>query len=368
MKLSVDFASIESVARKFNSERSFDIDVEPEPAWDPIDIRLETGVEIDLSELSVIDGLLSYEGRHVILYIRDHGRSVTQALEDPSKGRKFHLADCVTLEEMRRQHRFERYVVTRKATGFFEISGLDQFTQREIVGEAALQVCMNCLKRLNYRSYLLEGTPRRHSIRNQFQLVEFFETYSTRFRELPAGFAAARGASTYSADWPEVSRRTREQAHHTCQDCRVQLGEHRSLLHVHHINGVKNDNRSENLRVLCKDCHRKQPQHEHIFLTASEMSTLYRLRRTQGVTTRSWECALKQVDLAVKPVLELAKHQGWPAPDVGVPVGHNHDGHLDAAWEVSGRAVSSSLSGGRVGRWSVTQPGAFLSELSEGLR
>jgi hypothetical protein len=139
---------------------------------------------------------------------------------------------------------------------------------------------------------------------------------------------------------------------------------------VHHINGVKNDNRNDNLRVLCKDCHRKEPMHGHIFMRGDEMITLQRLRREQGLLKQTWESALKHADLAVKPVLELAKHQGWEAPEVGLSTdaGVGQSGMLDAAWRRRRRAISSSLRPGEVGDWKVERPGAMLDELAQRLR
>ncbi|EKL3062075.1 hypothetical protein PQ433_001752 [Campylobacter coli] len=31
------------------------------------------------------------------------------------------------------------------------------------------------------------------------------------------------------------------------------------------MNGQKNDNNSNNLMVLCKECHSKEPMHEHYY-------------------------------------------------------------------------------------------------------
>ena len=67
-------------------------------------------------------------------------------------------------------------------------------------------------------------------------------------------------------------------------------------------------------------------------------------------------------------VLELAKHRGWEAPDVGVPIDADPNGQLDAAWVGSRRAVSSTVKPGRMGQWKVERPGEILDELADGLR
>src|SRR5690606_34846188 len=122
MRLKVDFTALELIAARFRSDRKFDLDGAADTPWEPIDIALQSGVDISSGELEVIDGLLSYKGRHVILYIRDHGRNVQQALDDPTSGRKFHLAHCETLAQMRAEGRFDRYVVTQAVSGEYDIS------------------------------------------------------------------------------------------------------------------------------------------------------------------------------------------------------------------------------------------------------
>lgn len=50
------------------------------------------------------------------------------------------------------------------------------------------------------------------------------------------------------------------------------------LIHCHHINGVKSDNRRENLQVVCAECHSEKPDHGHMTVTLHNRQHLAQLR------------------------------------------------------------------------------------------
>ena len=47
-------------------------------------------------------------------------------------------------------------------------------------------------------------------------------------------------------------------------ECETSFINNKKDLHVHHIDGVKWNNNSNNLKVLCIDCHSKHPGHDRI--------------------------------------------------------------------------------------------------------
>ena len=61
----------------------------------------------------------------------------------------------------------------------------------------------------------------------------------------------------YTADFPEISRKLREENNWKCSCHGVDMYNMKKKgLHVHHINRVKYDNRPQNLKVLCALCHK----------------------------------------------------------------------------------------------------------------
>jgi hypothetical protein len=319
-----------------------------------IDISLQgNGIEIELNQLENTGGLLDYQGRQVLLYIPDHGRHVNDVLAGLNEGKRFHVAHCVTLDEMRRNGRFERYYATADLAGEFTITGISSQSHDAIEGKAKLKVCMNCLKKLNYRNSARNWSTTARQVKRQFEIEIFFETYSSCFSYLPKSRENATAYTAYAADWATVSARKRAKESYTCEFCRVNLSSEKRLLHVHHVDGQKGNNIASNLRALCVDCHQKQPMHKHLFITHQDRQALTRLRRQQGLIGSGWQKVMEYADPAVKGALDLLRNKGWPAPEIGYELSDSTGkviGELEAAWpnHLVGVRLNSS--------WSATSP------------
>ena len=356
MEIKVDFSELWGHVRRL-SESPVEFDWTAAPL-DPIDIDLLKGRQVRLEDLDIINGLLSVDGRQVLLYIPDQSKPVDVVQSYPKEGRRFHVADCKTLTDMRAKGRFERYLVTNNLTGIFPISGKNSRGYLEEL-DSSLLVCMNCLEKLNYENYC-HGS--RHHVWQSFNIARFFETYSTSFAHLPRSIGPRVSGNDYTADWAEVSAYVRRRSDFKCDDCGLVLADHRHLLHVHHVNGVKQDNTAINLRPLCADCHRKQPLHEHMFISAADMRLLTRLRREQGIVAGDWAQVINLADLSVRGALMHARQKGFAVPELGAQLVRVHSllgVEVEVAWPAKQLAISISYAP-EVEGWTILTPTDFI--------
>lgn len=70
---------------------------------DPINLLEGPGLDVELTQVAPTGGLLSYEGRQIVLYIPDQGSRIDEVLINGSQGKKVHVADCRTLDDMRKK-------------------------------------------------------------------------------------------------------------------------------------------------------------------------------------------------------------------------------------------------------------------------
>ena len=321
-ELRVDLAALEEAVRRMGAstlDPHFELDSTTQ--WERIDIALKEGVEVDLDEGDVVGGLISWQGRQILLYIEDHKGGVEDALDDPkARGRKFHVADCSTLHGMRERGRYDRYKVTNDLGGEFYISGYDPHTIAPINGKARLRVCKICLKTLNYRDARRAFGPELDRLAEEFSIGRFFSEYSSYFKYLPAG-RAKLDRTLFSRDWSTVAGRVKADRDFSCEQCGVELGSQKSMLKVIHANGNHKDNDRENLVLLCLDCERKRPGASVSFVEHGQTQDLARERRRQGLAEgSSWDEIFALADPAVHGLLRQYRSAGEMRPEIGYDV------------------------------------------------
>jgi hypothetical protein len=280
MKLEVSFPGLEDLRQAMRASTSTWSLTSPEMEERRKFLEaLDLGIEIDLADVKEGPrGLLTAGNQQILLYIKDSGQVLTDVLKEPSK--KFHVAECEVLKDMRRHGRFDRYVATNRKTGFFRVDCRDEVGgSREV--EAKLLVCMFCLEKLNWKGWKDLKWGARAALRNEFDLDDFFRSYSAHFDSTPSRTDLTAKVDAYTSDWPKISWDYRNNCGWICNRCRVNLSSFHKGLHVHHKSGVKTDNSPENLEALCACCHAEEPLHGHMVVQPEVREVISRLRKEQ---------------------------------------------------------------------------------------
>lgn len=363
MKIKIDLQDLWQQVHRV-SDDVVDIGLQIGTDWVPPHVkklrdRLRTsGINIKLEDVTTNGGLLSYRGQHVLLYIPDHGPYVEDALRDPGLGKRFHLSDCKTIKQMRAINRYARYVATTNTSGLFKIVGINQH-KNKIEGEAKLHVCKNCLRQLNYKG--AQKSLNRINI-GDFDIEEFFDQYSSVFVNHRPVSKITSDMTGYTSDWSAISRRVREAEGWKCRHCGVVLKNHKHLLHVHHSNGVKNDNSKGNLITLCASCHRLMPLHEKNPVLLNDLRLLNEIRHEQKLLDpMTWEKVFEFADPALHNGLLKAHSDHWSIPDVFARLRNGEV--LDLAWTDRKIGVSLTEKSHKYGNWEIWGFDDFYSNI-----
>lgn len=283
MRLDLAFPELgHLVARMGAASSQWTPNNEPLNALELLRAELAEGKEIPLSEVKVsFGGLLTYQGEQVVLYIKDTRQERHTLLHDREEARRFHIAECRTLDRMRREGRFERYVVTTRKDGLFLVEATDPMTGSVEELKAPLGVCRNCLTELDWRRYSDLNGVEKKLIWNEFSLDDFFAEFATFFRSKPVHTDETAPRGGYAKNWSRLSERIRAERGWQCEECGVDLSDHHRLLHCHHKNGVVSNNSSSNIAVLCLICHSEQAAHNYLKPNPKYRLLIERLRAQQ---------------------------------------------------------------------------------------
>jgi hypothetical protein len=111
----------------------------------------------------------------------------------------------------------------------------------------------------------------------------------------------------YTDDWPILSRLIRADLGWQCKRCWVILSDRHDLLHLHHKNQDKLDNRQDNLIPLCVLCHAEEPGHEHLLKLISLGARTLIQQRRETASQSDWQPPAERVAHAINAALPIAR-------------------------------------------------------------
>ncbi len=206
------------------------------------------GITVETDDVKVApNGTLEYQGRKVVLYIRDVMGSLP----------KYHVVNCKTLKGMKAAGKYKRYVVTRRTDGEFLLNFADNLSL-DNPETFRLDICKNCLwHELNLKYISADAFP----------LADWFNAIDPGYVPPPTDFLfgpkitpVTRTISQYPPDWNLRSLQCRENAEWKCEGCSIDLRSAPKFLHAHHLKGIQY-NQPKDLKALCIGCHAEQPGH-----------------------------------------------------------------------------------------------------------
>jgi len=253
-----DISNAFLVARNKINAQDVNFKIVPKELKDPMG-KFNAGKPITGAELQKIseswqskDPLIDEEGNAFVLYISDWQYNLDRGKNSSEELPKYHVAWCKTLEYMQGAGRFKRYIKkTDIETNLFKGKGADDMDTQSV-----LYACKNCRGKMTE----IHGYDIYFDVSNM-DILKFFALYGKQ--DLLDSKTNRPYSIVYPRHWREISKKYREVAQWRCDECNNSFEGNKSMLDVHHINGVRSDVSKTNLRVLCKRCHSKQPMHSH---------------------------------------------------------------------------------------------------------
>lgn len=234
------------------------------PDWEIIQTE---GLDISIDDLYVAEDKTlehkDFPGQKMLVYIRDFMGDYVKDEKDMASFPKFHISWCTALERMHKSNKYDRYVVSQRNDGIFLLNKTvnGKVVKKDI--ELKINVCKYCLGNLDYKGYKTLYH-KKNEVFNNFTVKEFLDEYNTDIYLEPTHTSNSQPLNEYSKDWNTISYTYKQSKRFICQDCGKDCSKNTNELHVHHIDGVKSNNKASNLEVVCVKCHSKKPMHGHM--------------------------------------------------------------------------------------------------------
>ncbi|MBP5458217.1 MAG: hypothetical protein J6Y37_17145 [Paludibacteraceae bacterium] len=194
------------------------------------------------------------EKRQVFLYMQNYD------IEKYNDYPRFHICNCSTLQM------YSRGSYRRANTARVKVK--NRSDGREVWVDS-LKLCQNCASKMF-------NAPKTTA---DFERVMRQAAASSERNDYKRGELDIRG---YTKDWSKVSEAYRNLKQFKCEQCGVQITNpfDQCFIQVHHISGDKTDNREQNLKCLCVECHSQiDERHKKNFSTKANLLVLDDFRK-----------------------------------------------------------------------------------------
>ena len=156
---------------------------------------------------------------------------------------RFHIRNCQTIQSFIESGTFKREYRRANTENVLVCDMDDGYTDKQV---ESLPLCKFCAKMVAEEYQNMDSTDFVQILReaNEASIDDVRDSIEVDI-------------FGYTKNWEKVSRAYRESKEFTCERCGVQILDpfEQHFIHVHHRNGDKVNNRTENLECLCIRCH-----------------------------------------------------------------------------------------------------------------
>jgi len=167
---------------------------------------------------------------------------------------KYHIYKCTTISNMFNTGRKHRYKINNRDDGTFfytftDVRGKTLKTEKN----QKLNICKNCLKKFLGERYASDFDVQNFKLKNFHQQNSNFFDFDISSMEKGEYVQP----NVYSRFWNQISIQIKKKKKYTCEHCGFKAHDNyqQRFIHTHHINGDKQNNYEDNLKVLCIKCH-----------------------------------------------------------------------------------------------------------------
>tara|TARA_Y100000741_G_scaffold362968_1_gene350153 strand:+ start:5669 stop:6568 length:900 start_codon:yes stop_codon:yes gene_type:complete len=274
MKLKINYAELKNLLKEIGaSEDSNKLNYEIDEFVSKL--RSKDGLEVkSLDDVTYDDeGYLIAHGERIVLYIKDSKNDIDDLRHNPKGDNvvRYHIhGRCRTLERMKAQGRYNRYVLKSKPDGLFTVDGIHGGRKnrygRVIYGtgsiitepDVALGICKDCLNEVG-----IGHEKKAQEWRDTFDVEEFFKTLNPLNPIKPKWTETTfpKKEKRYDEQFKRRAKKLKKESDYKCSKCGVDLNESlatRRLLHCHHQDGNDRWHNYDNLEILCVSCHAEE--------------------------------------------------------------------------------------------------------------